>query len=307
MVNHLNPRARSKRQRITLADVLIYIALVLLSLVCLYPLYQIFVASISDPAVVASRNGLVLWPVGVHFDAYKIVLNNQNILNGFRNTFFYMTLGTAFRYVVTALAAYPLSLRNAKLKRPLMLFMTFTMYFSGGLIPYYLLINNLGLMNTPWVLIIPGGVSVWDIIIMRTQFQSLPDSLMDAAYIDGATAPRILFSILLPLSKAVSAVLILFSVVGFWNMWFEPMIFLTQRSMYPLQSVLREILIDSNEHMLAGSKSAVNIKLDPASMNNAKLLIKYANIIVCTVPILAIYPFAQKHFVKGVMIGSLKG
>jgi len=130
---------------------------------------------------------------------------------------------------------------------------------------------------------------------------------MDAAYIDGATAPRILFSILLPLSKAVSAVLILFSVVGFWNMWFEPMIFLTQRSMYPLQSVLREILIDSNEHMLAGSKSAVNIKLDPASMNNAKLLIKYANIIVCTVPILAIYPFAQKHFVKGVMIGSLKG
>ncbi|MGI6653737.1 MAG: ABC transporter permease subunit [Christensenellales bacterium] len=142
---------------------------------------------------------------------------------------------------------------------------------------------------------------------MRTQFQSLPDSLMDAAHIDGATAPCILFSILLPLSKAVSAVLILFSVVGFWNMWFEPMIFLTQRSMYPLQSVLREILIDSNEHMLAGSKSAVNIKLDPASMNNAKLLIKYANIIVCTVPILAIYPFAQKHFVKGVMIGSLKG
>lgn len=306
MVEAAKPARSRKRNRFTFVDAIIWGSLFLLSLACIYPLYQVLVCSFSDPGVVATRNSLLFWPQGFQLDAYRIVFSNKNILTGFRNTILYMLPGTAFRYLITALTAYPLSLKDAKLKRPLMLFMAFTMYFSGGLIPYYLLINRLGIMNTIWVLIIPSGVNVWNIIIMRTQFVSIPDSLKEAAHIDGASALRILISVLLPLSGAVTAVLVLFTMVGYWNMWFEPMIFLTERGMYPLQSVLREILIESNEHMMAG-KAGTNVRLDPANMQSVKLLIKYANIIVCTVPILAVYPFAQKHFVKGVMIGSLKG
>lgn len=289
------------------ADVCIYALLAVLSVIFLYPLYQVIVCSISDPAVVASKNSLMLVPEGIQFDAYQVVFHNKNIWTGFKNTLIYLVLGTSLQYLVTVITAYPLSIRNLAGKKWLMLYFTITMYFGGGIIPYFLLINRLGLMNSMWVLIIPQAVNVYNIIVMRTQFTSLPGELKEAAIIDGAGDTRLLFSILLPLSGAVSAVLILFTAVGYWNMWFDPMIYLTKRSMYPIQSILREILIDNASISTAG-RGGAQVKLtrnaDKAAVN---ALIKYANIVVCTVPVLCVYPFAQKYFVKGVMIGSLKG
>lgn len=286
-------------------DVTNYVLLSLLALICLFPLYQVAVVSISDPLIVMQKNGMLFWPEGLNVDAYKIVFSNRNIATGFLNTLFYIVVGTGFRFLTTVTAAYTLSKRNLMLKRPIMVYFTVTMYFGGGIIPFFLLINKMGLMNTPWAILLPGAVSVWDIIIMRTQFNNIPDGLKEAATIDGAGDFTILFRILIPLSGSVIAVLVLFSVVGYWNMWYEPMLYLTKRSMYPIQSVLREILIDSNAQMIAGAGQQV--KHTGSTNAAAQTLIKYASIVVCTVPILLIYPFLQKYFVKGVMVGSLKG
>lgn len=289
------------------ADVLIYALLAFLSIIFIYPLYQVIVNSISDPAVVATRNGLLLWPTGIQFDAYQVVFRNKNLWTGFKNTLVYMVLGTSLQYFVTLITAYALSLKDLRFKKGLMIYFTVTMYFGGGIIPYFLLITRLGLMNSMWVLIIPQACNVWNIILMRTQFVNLPGELKEAATIDGAGDVTMLFRIMLPLSGAVSAVLILFTAVGYWNMWFDPMIYLTKRSMYPLQSVMREILIDNAavaKAGAAGSNVKINRDVNQAAVN---ALIKYANIVVSTVPILCVYPFAQKYFVKGALVGSLKG
>lgn len=304
---HNNPTRIKRSVGERIAYFFIIVILVLLSLICIYPLYQVLVCSVSDPNVVLRKNSLIFWPEGFHLNAYRVVMSNRNIRSGFINTFKYLALGTFLQYFITTLAAYPLSLRDAKLKRPLMIFMTITMYFSGGLIPYFLLVNQLGMMNTIWVLTLPGAINVWNCIIMRTQFLSIPSSLKEAALIDGAGDFTMLFRIMLPLSKAVTAVLILFTAVGFWNMWFDPMIYMTDRSSYPIQTILREILIDSNDQVFSGAGQNVGTQMINDDLESAKTLTKYANIIVCTVPILCVYPFAQKYFVKGVMIGSLKG
>jgi putative aldouronate transport system permease protein len=217
-----------------------------------------------------------------------------------------MLAGTAFQYIITLITGFSLSKKSAMLNKPLLFFMMFTMYFGGGLIPTYLLLNKLGLMNNWLVLILPNGVNVWNIIIMRTHMQSIPDSLSEAARIDGANDASILFRVIFPLSGAVSAVLILFTAVSYWNMWFEPMIYLTERNKYPLQSILREILINNDSNMLTGGlRTPVHIR----QMKNQSFqtLVKYANIVVSTVPILVVYPFLQKYFIKGMLVGSLKG
>ncbi len=287
-------------------DAVIYILLILLAIICLYPLYQVVVVSISDPSIVMKKNGMLLLPQGIHFDAYQIVFSNKNIATGFKNTIFYIVVGTALQLLTTATGAYVLSKKNVMLKKPIMVYFTITMYFGGGIIPEFLLINQLHLMNTPWAILLPGAVSVWDIIIMRTQFVNIPDGLKEVAMIDGASDFTILTRVLLPLSGAVIAVLVLFSAVGYWNMWYGPMLYLTERSQYPIQSVLREILIDNSTHMMAGA-GKVQTRFDVKTNAAAQTLVKYANIVVCTVPVLVIYPFLQKYFVKGVMVGSLKG
>ncbi len=294
----------------TTANVIIYTFLGLLSLIFLYPLYQVFVCSISSPSIVMARNSLMLLPEKIQWGAYEVVFQNKNIWTGFKNTLIYLFLGTCIQYFITLITAYPLSLKNLTGKKVVMIYLTITMYFGGGLIPTYLLLSQMKLINSMWVLIIPAAANVWNIIIMRTQFVNIPDELKEAAIIDGAHDGILLFRILLPLSGAVSAVLILFTSVGYWNMWFEPMIYLTKRSMYPIQSVLREILIDNNTSMAsagANRNSQAKILRETADQAAVYHLIKYANIIVSTVPILCVYPFAQKYFVKGVMIGSLKG
>lgn len=301
------PKKNKIRNGSVVADIVIYTFMALLSFLFFYPLYQVLVNSISDPGLVATKNGLLLWPQGVHLDAYRVVFANKNIWIGFKNTVVYMALGTSFQYLITVLTAYPLSIKNLTFKKPILIYFTISMYFGGGLIPYFILINNLGLMNSMWVLIIPAGVNVYNMIIMRTQFVNLPEELKEAAYIDGAGDGTILFRILLPLSTAVTAVLVLFTAVHYWNMWFDPMIYLTKREMYPIQSILREILIDNaaiGQAGRAGVQTKLNRNVDQAAVN---ALIKYATILVTTVPILVVYPFAQKYFVKGVMVGSLKG
>ncbi len=303
--------ATSKRNHIRagsrMADAIIYAVLTVLAFIFLYPLYQVIVCSISDPNVVATKNSLMLFPEGIQFEAYKVVFHNKNIWTGFKNTLIYLSLGTLLQYAVTVITAYPLSIKGLAGKKWIMLYFTITMYFGGGIIPYFLLINQLGMMNSMWVLIIPNAVNVYNMIIMRTQFVNLPDDLREAATLDGAGDLRLLWSVLLPLSGAVSAVLILFTAVGYWNMWFDPMVYLTKRSMYPIQSILREILIDNASIASAGRGNA-QVKLTKnADQSAVNALIKYANIVVCTVPVLCVYPFAQKYFVKGVMVGSLKG
>ena len=241
------------------------------------------------------------------FRSTFIIDNRYKVfLTGFKNTLFYIVVGTSLVLFTTATGAYVLSKKNVMLKKPIMIYLTITMYFGGGLIPGYLLINNLHLMNTPWAILLPGAFSVWDIIIMRTQFANIPDALKEAAVIDGASDFTILTRILLPLSGAVIAVLVLFSAVGHWNEWFSPMLYLTERSKYPIQSVLREILIDNSSQMMAGA-GKIQTRFDAKNNAAAKTLVKYANIVVCTIPILVVYPFLQKYFVNGVIVGSLKG
>ncbi len=289
------------------ADAIIYIVLALFSVIFFYPLYQVIICSFSDPSTVVAKNGLLFWPVGFQTDAYQIVFQNKNIWTGFRNTLLYMFLGTTFQYIVSLLASYTLSIKDLAGKKWIMIYFMIPSYFGGGLIPYFLLINQLGLMNSIWVLVIPYAINTYNIIIMRTHFNNLPDGLREAAIIDGAGDVTLLFKILLPLSGAVTAVLILYSVVMYWNMWYDPMLYLTKRSMYPLQSIMREILIDNSTVSRAGAGN-VQTKLDHNPDKAAvSQLIKYANIVVTTVPILCVYPFAQKYFIKGVMIGSLKG
>ncbi len=288
-------------------DIFIIICLVLLSIACLFPLYQVFVVSVSSPNIVMKKNAFLYFPEGFNVEAYKIVFSNKNIRSGFMNTLLYISVGTVMNIVTTSLTAYTLSKKNVLLKKPLMIYFSITMYFGGGLIPMFLLINGMHLMNSHLAILLPGAFSVWNMIIMRTQFVSIPDELKESAMLDGASDMVILTRILLPLSGSVIAVLSLFSIVGFWNMWYEPMIYLTERSKYPLQSVLREILIDSSTQMMAGAGANKQLKMNVRTNSAARTLVKYANIIVCTVPILVVYPFLQKYFVKGMLVGSLKG
>ena len=291
-------------------DIIIYTLMIVLSFIFIFPLYEVAVCSISSPSAVASSNAMLFWPVEPHLDAYAVVFANRNIWNGFMNTILYMVIGTVLVLFITLISAYTMSIRDFVGKKALTIFFMIPMYFSGGLIPYFLLISSLGMMDTIWVLVIPGAFSAWDMIIMRTQFNNIPAELREAATIDGAKDFSILFRVFLPLSTAVIAVLALYSVVGYWNMWFEPMLYLTKRSRYPIQSILREILIDDASVATAGSKNAMmqsRVMHDKADSQAVKMLIKYANIMVTTVPILCVYPFVQKYFVKGVMLGSLKG
>ncbi|MED4890041.1 carbohydrate ABC transporter permease [Lysinibacillus fusiformis] len=278
-----------------------YIFLAIVAVVVLYPLIFVLSASLSNPEYVISGD-LWLWPKEFTMEAYEKVFQNPDIINGFINTLKYTFFGTLLNIVMTICAAYPLSRRNLKGKGFIMAFMVFTMFFSGGLIPTYLLIRDLGMINTFWVMIIPNAVAVWNIIIMRTFFQSIPYELEESAMIDGAGNFRILWSIVLPLSLPVMAVMVLFYAVGHWNSYFQALIYLQDQDKFPLQLILRQILIQgqADDMIKATSESFLAQKLSVEGL-------KYAVLIVANLPMLMLYPFLQRYFVKGVMIGSLKG
>lgn len=268
---------------------------------CLYPFYYIIVASVSDPSTLMRHRSWLVWPVGEPtLDGYRMVLNNRRVFSGFANTFRILGLGLLFNITLTALGGYVLSLNNLLLRKPLTLIVIFTMYFSGGLIPSYLNIRDLGLMNSLWALILPGAVSTSNLIIMRSAFMAVPESLTDAAKIDGAGHFQVLFRILLPLVKATLAVMVLYYGVGHWNSWFSASIYLRDNTKYPLQLILRNILLSSQQQDML---SDVPMAQTPQAM----LLIKYSLIVVSSVPVICIYPFLQRFFQKGIMIGAVKG
>lgn len=284
-------------------DVVNYALLALIFLIVAYPLYFVIIASFSDPYLVSTGN-VWFYPKGLNVDAYVRVFSRDDILVGYRNTIVYTLFATLLNLVMTIMGAYPLSLPGFKGKNPIMFFMMVTMFFSGGLIPTYLVYKQIGLVNSPLVMIIPGAVSVYNLIIVRTFFQnSIPYELQESARIDGCNNIQILLRIVIPLSKPILAVMVIFYGVGHWNQFFEGLIYLTDRSLYPLQLILRELLIVNSD--ITSSASG-----DAAALARKVMLaesIKYAVIIVSSVPVMILYPFMQKYFVKGVMIGAVKG
>ncbi|SHF57558.1 putative aldouronate transport system permease protein [Caldanaerobius fijiensis DSM 17918] len=282
----------------TIFDVINVIILFIIMVVTLYPFLYVVFASVSDPVKVMQSGSILLWPKGFQLGAYGMVFKNEMIAVGYKNTLIYVVAGTALNILLTSFGAYALSRKDLYGRDLFTFIIVFTMFFNGGLIPTFLLVKSLNMVNTMWAMIIPGAISVWNLIIMRTSFQGIPDSLIESAKLDGANDFTILFKIVIPLSLPVVAVMILFYGVGHWNDFFNALIYLRDKSLYPIQLVLRDILIaNSTDSMTTG----VVLDTLPISEN-----VKYATVVVSTVPILLIYPFIQKYFVKGVMIGAIK-
>lgn len=274
-------------------------------IIVIYPLYFVLIASISDAKEVL--NGYVwLWPKGLNYEAYKKVFTHKDIMSGYKNTIIYTIVGTSVNVFMTILAAYPLSRKDFFGRNIITGLFTFTMFFSGGLIPSYLVIKSLGMVNTMWALIIPGAVSFYNIIIMRTYFTtSIPFELQEAATIDGCGNIGILLKIILPLATPIIAVMVLFYGVGHWNAYFSALIYITDKNKFPLQMILREILIQNQIEKLLET-SGVDIESVARQQMVAESL-KYAVILVASIPMLLLYPFLQKYFVKGIMVGAIKG
>lgn len=271
-------------------------------IVTLYPMIYIFFSSISNGNELMKHSGLLLWPQGkISFEAYKTVFTSETILGGFGISIFMVTVGTSISIMLTSFGAYFLSRRKVMLVTPFMMMIVITMFFRGGMVPEFLTYKNLGFINSIWALIIPFSVNTFNLIILRTAFFGIPDSLEESARIDGAGHMSILFKILLPLLKPTLAVLVLYYAVYYWNSWFWPSILIREKAKYPLQVVLRDILILADSSLIDGG--GVDMDNDLAIGET----IKYASIIVATLPILIVYPYLQKHFVKGVMIGAVKG
>ena len=284
-----------------IAYAVIILSMIALMIVTVYPFLHVLFASLSDPVELMRTRGAILAPLGnVTFAAYQAVMDNPMVLIGYRNTLFYVVAGTLLNVVMTILGAYALSRKNLMLKTPILFMIIFTLWFGGGLIPRYLLVSQtLGLQDNPLALVIPGAIGTINLIILRTAFESVPPALEEAARMDGANDLQILWKVMLPMCVPTLAVIILFYAVGHWNAWFDAMLFIRSRDWYPLQIVLREILITNNMESMTTGASAGDVM--PIGET-----IKYAIIIVATVPILFIYPFLQRYFVKGVMIGAIK-
>lgn len=298
---------KTKRPRLSRSDLsdkifylFIYVFLGFLALVIIYPLYFIIIASISDPDAVLGGD-VLLFPVGITLSGFEAILHRSDVWLGYLNTIIYTALTVVLSLVVTVPAGWALSRKQLLGKKFFMIYFIIPMFFGGGLIPFYNVMSQLNLINTPWAVILPSILSVWNLFMTRTFFESsIPDGLVEAARIDGASEFRIFFSLVLPLSKAILAVMALYYAVGQWNSYFNAMIFLQDENLYPLQLILREILIAS-ETTTGGSGETI---LEQYRLANQ---IKYVSVIVSSAPVIMLYPFVQKYFAQGAMIGSLKG
>ena len=279
--------------------IVVYTIAILAALLWLYPLIYVFSASVSDPEALINGE-VLLFPKGFNFDAYKYIFQNKQILVGYGNTIFYSVVGTLYNMVLTVFAAYPLSRPNLKGRNLLTFMITFTMFFGGGMIPTYLNLNSLHLLNTRWVMFIPGAISTTNFIIMRNYFtHSVPGELIESAHIEGASQLQILSRIVLPLSKPILGVLTIYYMAGHWNAYFSAIIYLSDENLMPLQVFLRRVLIIGGmEGMSSGSTMTDNVIYES---------LKYAIIVVSTLPMLIGYLVVQKSFKKGIMMGSLKG
>jgi putative aldouronate transport system permease protein len=289
---------RSKGEKVF--NVFNIIFMIAMMIITIYPLLHVVFASVSDSNELLAHRGLLLKPVGFNFSAYNMVFKNPMIVRGYINTLIIVVVGVALNILMTSLAAYVLSRKNVLWKSTLMFFVVFTMFFSGGLIPFYFTVKALHIDNSYLSLILPVAINTFNLIIMRTSFEAIPDSLEESAKLDGANHFTILFKIILPLSLPIVAVMVLYYAVFHWNAWFNAMIFINDRSLYPLQLVLREILIQNDTSVMAAGVGAG----DQEAIGES---IKYAVIVVATLPILCVYPFLQKYFVKGALVGAVKG
>ena len=298
--NNSAKKIKSKEDKIF--DTVNFIFLTLICLAVLYPLYFVVIASISNPDLV--YNGSVwLLPKEITFEGYKRIFSDPKIWLGYKNTIIYTVLGTAVQVSLTLMAAYALSRKDLYGKSFFMLMILFTMFFSGGLIPTYLVVKDLGMLNTMWAMIIPKAIAVWNLIVARSFFESsIPNELLEAGKIDGCSNTRFFLKIVLPLSKPIIAVMVLFYAVGNWNSYFDALIYLNDESLYPLQLILRNILIQ-NQLSVQMLSDLDNL----AAQQHVGEIIKYGVIIVAAIPLLIVYPFVQKYFVKGVLIGGVKG
>ena len=282
-----------------IGKVIMVIVLCLASLAALYPFLYVMSMAISSPEHVLRRD-VYLYPRGIGLEGYRLVFSNANIWRSYANTIYYTLVGTAINVTLTVLAAYPLSRPRFVLRRPLSLMITFTMFFGGGMIPFFIVISRLGLYNTRWGVLLPFAVSAWNIIIARTFYESIPEALIESATIDGAGNMVTLVKIVLPLSGSILSVLALFYAVGHWNSYFWPLVLLNNPELQPLQIYLYKILVQLKQDTMAGAQIGI-------SRTVAAEQFKYSSIIVSILPIIVVYPFLQKYFVKGVMIGAVKG
>ena len=272
-----------------------------LTFITFYPFAYVVFASFSDAAMLMRARGLLLRPVGFNLQAYEMVFKNPVLFSSYFNTLIYVTCGTTLSVFLTICGAYSLSRKNVLLRMPITFFFVFTMWFSGGMIPLFLLVRNLGLLNNRLALILPSAVSTYNLIVTLTYFRSIPDSLEESAKIDGANDYVIMFRIIVPLAVPVIAVITLFYAVGIWNAWFHAMLFLNRRELFPVQLILREILILNDTSGVMGGAVSQGERIQVGET------IKYATAVVATVPILVVYPFVQRYFVQGIMIGAIKG
>ncbi|BFT72454.1 MULTISPECIES: carbohydrate ABC transporter permease [Paenibacillus] len=281
-------------------DLVNYVFLSLLAIATIYPLVYVLFASLSDPTLYMQHSGILWKPLDFNLRAYKLVFDNGAIMHGYVNTMIIVVVGLCLNILLTSLGAYALSRKCLGYRKPLMLYIVFTMFFSGGMIPFYFTVKGLGLANTLWALIIPQAISAFNLILMKTAFEAIPDSLEESAKMDGANEFVILFRIMLPLCMPVVAVMLLYYGVSHWNAWFNALIFLQDRSLYPLQLVLRELLLQNDASSMASGAGSGEVSVIGETL-------KHATIIIATVPVLMIYPFLQKYFVKGALIGAIKG
>lgn len=277
----------------------VYIILAIVVLVMLYPFAYVMSVSISDPAEVLAGK-VTIFPKGFDLGAFKTMIDQPVFFAAYKNTIVYTALGTFFTLFFTAITAYPLSKDKFQMRSFISKVYIITMFFGGGIIPTYLAYKSLHLINTIWVMVLPGALSAWNIILMRSFFRTIPESLSESAYMDGATDPQILVKIILPLSKPIMATIGLFTAVGIWNGYFSALLYLNDTEKYPLQMILRSILVAATVNP---SEKGAYAELTHSATESLKM----ASIVITTLPIMCIYPFIQKYFVKGLMVGSIKG
>ncbi|MGI5898460.1 MAG: carbohydrate ABC transporter permease [Christensenellales bacterium] len=280
-------------------DIVLYAVLALLVIVTLFPVLHVGAVSLSESTAI-SQGKVSIWPVNFTLSAYEKIMTGGAVPRGFVNSVYYTLFGTVISMALTILTAYPLSKKRLPLRGFYTALFMFTMFFGGGMIPSFLLVVNLNIYNTVWALLLPGAISTWNLVILRTFFQAVPDELEEAASIDGANDMTVLALIVLPLSKAALATISLFYAVARWNSWFSAAIYLRSSSLYPLQLILRSIVIQNTalEEMASSDEDMIRVSTES---------IKYATLFVSIVPMMLVYPFIQKYFAKGVMVGSLKG
>lgn len=302
MITSFKRNPNKIRQGSIMVDIVLYAIALIICLITLYPFYYVIIMSISSPQEVAAMN--VFWfPKGFFLDSYELIVRDTKMWWAYSNTLIYVTVGTLLNCLMAILGAYPLTVKNLKGRKWIVAFLLIPMYFGGGLIPTYLLVNKLGMYNTMFAVIIPGMVSIWNIILVRTFFTTIPEGLKESAFIDGASHWQLLFKVILPISKPIIAVIAIYSIVGIWNSWFEALVYLPNEKLHPLQMYLYRVVVQQSVDLktlsLEDTRNAVANML-------SSIQLKYAIIVFTTLPVIFTYPFFQKYFIKGALLGSLK-